>query len=140
MKIVSVFSSLVKKYVYSIILSMVMYLLFCIPADGFSNVTCSGKVDTARVIKSTFDPKTAKWDITWPGRISQYDLVYRSPPIDPMQGIPLGNGDVGVLLWCEDSKIIAVVNKSDLWEDATFGPFYTWDDKEEEYSTTQRHA
>ncbi|MEK7718501.1 MAG: hypothetical protein AAB347_02650, partial [Bacteroidota bacterium] len=65
-------------------------------------------------IQSAFDPKSAKWDIAWPGRVSQYDLVYKSPPIDPMQGIPLGNGDVGALVWCEDSKIILVVNKCDL--------------------------
>jgi alpha-L-fucosidase 2 len=57
-----------------------------------------------------------------------------------MQGIPLGNGDIGVLFWCEDSKIIATVNKSDLWDDASFGPFHNWSAAEEDYSTTQRHA
>jgi alpha-L-fucosidase 2 len=91
-------------------------------------------------IKSAFDPLIGTWDISWPGKLSRYDLVYLSPPIDPMQGIPLGNGDLGVLFWCEDSKIIAVVNKSDLWDDATFGRFHNWDAKEEDYSTTQRHA
>ncbi len=89
---------------------------------------------------SAFNPKTATWDIAWPGRVSQYDLVYLSPPIDPMQGIPLGNGEIGALFWCEDSKIIAVINKSDLWDDAAFGPFHNWDGKEEDVSTTQRHA
>jgi hypothetical protein len=57
-----------------------------------------------------------------------------------MQGIPLGNGDIGVLFWCEDSKIIAAVNKSDLWDDASIGPFHNWSPGEEDYSTTQRHA
>ena len=98
------------------------------------------KPDSEPKTVSAFDPKTATWNISWPGRISQYDLVYLSPPVDPMQGIPLGNGEVGVLFWCEDSKIIAVVNKSDLWDDAAFGPFHNWDGKEEDYSTTQRHA
>jgi len=96
--------------------------------------------EPAKTIQSAFNPKTATWDISWPGRISQYDLVYLSPPIDPMQGIPLGNGEVGVLFWCEDSKIIAVVNKSDLWDDAKFGPFHNWSGEEEDLSTTQRHA
>jgi hypothetical protein len=91
-------------------------------------------------IRSAFDPKSAEWKIGWPGRVSQYDLVYLSPPVDPMQGIPFGNGEVGVLFWCEDSKLIAVVNKSDLWDDAPFGPFHNWSGKEEDYSTTQRHA
>ncbi len=96
--------------------------------------------DSSRSVQSAFDPKTAQWSIEWPGRLSQYDLVYESPPIDPLQGIPLGNGDIGALFWCEDSKIIAVVNKSDLWDDATFGPFHNWSSQEEDYSTTQRHA
>ncbi len=91
-------------------------------------------------IQSSYNPKAFEWDIAWPGRVSQYDLVYKSPPVDPMQGIPLGNGDLGVLFWCEGSKIIAVVNKSDLWDDATFGPFHNWSGEEEDYSTTQRHA
>ena len=96
--------------------------------------------DSSISIKSSFDPQTAEWNISWPGRLSQYDLVYESPPIDPLQGIPLGNGDISALFWCEGSKIIAVVNKSDLWDDATFGPFHNWSREEEDYSTTQRHA
>jgi len=90
-------------------------------------------------IQSAFNPKSAKWEIAWPGRVSQYDLVYLSPPIDPMQGIPLGNGDVGALVWCEDSKIIVVVNKCDLWDDAKSEKFETWNEKYD-YYTTQRHA
>ena len=72
------------------------------------------QLDSESKIYSSFDPDSFEWDIAWPGLISQYDLVYKSPPIDPMQGIPLGNGDVGGLFWCEDSKIIIVVNKCDL--------------------------
>jgi len=91
-------------------------------------------------VLSVFNPKTAKWNISWPGRISQYDLVYLTPPCDPLQGFPLGNGETGVLVWCENSKIIAVVNKSDLWDDAAFTRFGNWNEEEEDYSTTQRHA
>lgn len=91
-------------------------------------------------IRSAFNPKDFHWDISWPGRVSQYDLVYKSPPIDPAQGIALGNGEIGILFWCEDSRIIAAVNKSDLWDDAPFGTFHNWSGKEEDYSTTQRHA
>jgi len=94
----------------------------------------------AKILRSAFNPQTAKWDISWPEQIAQYDLAYLSPPIDPMQGIPLGNGEIGALFWCEDSKIIAVINKSDLWDDAAFGPFRNWSGKEEDYSTTQRQA
>lgn len=84
--------------------------VFCLPYAALSAETGPHpKAETAPSpdsvpagIRSTFDPGTASWNIDWPGRISQYDLVYLSPPIDPLQGIPLGNGDVGVLFWCED--------------------------------------
>jgi len=127
-----------KKITREILLASVI-LLFCNLVFASSDRKSPGKNDQ-KVVQSAFDPKTSRWDISWPGRVSQYDLVYLSPPTDPMQGIPLGNGEIGVLFWCEGSKIIAVVNKSDLWDDAAFGPFQNWSGKEEDYSTTQRHA
>ena len=116
---------------------LILTITFCI----FSGHSAPARQsDPFKAFHSAFNPKTVTWDISWPGRVSQYDLVYLSPPVDPMQGIPLGNGEVGVLFWCEDSKIIAVVNKSDLWDDAKFGPFHNWNGDEEDLSTTQRHA
>jgi hypothetical protein len=100
----------------------------------------SGQAGRGEKFESAFNPAAATWNISMPGRVSRYDLVYLSPPVDPMQGIPLGNGDIGALFWCENSKIIAVVNKSDLWDDASFGPFRNWNGEEEDLSTTQRHA
>lgn len=91
-------------------------------------------------LQSVFDPKTGSWNIEWPGKLSQYDLAYLSPPVDPLQGIPIGNGDIGGLLWCEESKIIIVLNKCDLWDDAAFERFHNWDAAEEDVSTTLRHA
>ena len=72
--------------------------------------------------------------------MAKHDLVYLSPPGDPMQGIPLGNGDIGVLCWCEDTKLIVAINKCDLWDDAAFNRFHNWKAEEEEFSTTLRHA
>ena len=106
------------------------------PVAGFSERINRSSADRP----SSFNPDTGEWNIAWPGKISQYDLVYKSPPIDPFQGIPLGNGDAGVLIWCEESRIIAAVNKCDLWDDAAFESFHNWDAKEEDYSTTLRHA
>ena len=113
-------------------------------SDGTS-IPSAGKTDGAsfanrQTIKSAFNPKDFRWDISWPGRVSQYDLVYKSPPIDPMQGIPLGNGDVSALLWCEQSRIIIVVNKSDLWDDAKKDELNNWKNEKTDYYTTQRHA
>jgi alpha-L-fucosidase 2 len=113
------------------------------PLIIISFLSLSGKSGPGKAnkgIKSAFNPATAAWNISWPGRISQYNLVYLNPPVDPMQGIPLGNGEIGVLFWCKDSKIVAVVNKSDLWDGASFGPFKNWEEKEEDCSTTQRNA
>jgi len=118
-------------------LQITLFFVFC-----FCSCLCAFSQQSLeeKSIQSAFNPSSVQWDISWPGRVSQYDLAYLSPPIDPLQGIPLGNGEIGVLFWCEDSKIIAVVNKSDLWDDAPFGPFRNWSGKEEDYSTTQRHA
>ncbi|MEQ8924782.1 MAG: hypothetical protein RLO81_03150 [Fulvivirga sp.] len=73
--------------------------------------------DSTKIIQSSFNLNNKEWSIKWPNRVSQYDLVYKSPPIDPLQGIPLGNGEIGSLIWCDGSKIIIAVNKSDLWDD-----------------------
>jgi len=91
-------------------------------------------------MNSPFDPNRGTWKMDWPGRVARYDLVFQTPPSDPMQGIPIGNGEIGVLAWCEGSKLICVINKSDLWDDAKFGQFHNWWSQEEEFSTTLRHG
>jgi len=93
-----------------------------------------------KAAKSAFNPKTGTWEIGWPGRVARHDVVYLSPPADPMQGMPIGNGDVGVLCWCEESRIILAVNKCDLWDDADFDRFHNWKAEEEECNTALRHA
>lgn len=91
-------------------------------------------------MNTSFDPTLMQWNIPWPGRVARHDLVYLSPPDDPTQGIPLGNGDVGVLCWCDGSKLMLAVNKCDLWDDAPFERFHNWEAKQEECNTTLRHA
>jgi alpha-L-fucosidase 2 len=120
-------------YVFSI--SILLFL-----TAGALSSTAYCQKGSGKPVSSSFNPLSSEWNISWPGRVSKYDLVCLSPPADPMQGIPLGNGETGVLFWCEDSKIIAAVNKSDLWDDAPFGPFHNWSSKEEDLSTTLRHA
>lgn len=92
-------------------------------------------------MKSAFDLKTGTWNIPWPERISRHDVVYQTPPDDPLHGLPLGNGEFGALCWFEGSRLYIVLNKSDLWDDAAFTRFHCWDQiKEEERSTTLRHG
>ena len=92
-------------------------------------------------MKSAFAPTKGEWNIGWPGRVARYDLVYQSPPDDPTQGFPLGNGDVGVLVWTEGSKVVFVLNKCDLWDDAPAGRRQcNWALADEDCCTALRHA
>ncbi len=91
-------------------------------------------------MQTAFNPHTGEWMIEWPGRLSRHDVVYLSPPCDPLQGLPIGNGDIGVLAWCEDSRVIMAVNKCDLWDAAPFTRFHNWAAEEEDRSSALRHA
>ena len=57
-----------------------------------------------------------------------------------MTGLMLGNGEVGVLCYVSGTKIILVINRSDLWDDADFGVFNSSALDEEELHTTLRHG
>lgn len=78
------------------------------------------------------------WNIPWPQRVSQHDLVYLSPPDDPMQGLPIGNGDLGALVWTEGSRVQLAINKVDTWDDGPDANFHNWAAAEEEQQTTLR--
>ncbi len=91
-------------------------------------------------MQTAFNFQTGKWNISWPGRIAKHDLVYHSVFDDPMRGIPLGNGDVGVLCWCQESRLIFVINKCDLWEDSGKPELNMWGDKKGESITTLCHG
>lgn len=69
-------------------------------------------------MNSSFSFREGKWKVSWPERVSQQDIVCLSPPLDPMQGLPLGNGDMGALVWCEPQRLVLAVNKCDLWDDS----------------------
>ena len=92
------------------------------------------------MITTNFNKNLGDFDIAWPQRVSRHDLVYKAPPTDPMQyGMPIGNGDIGAILWCDDRKLYLALNKSDLFDDdAVKGMFYT--SRHEENRTTLRHG
>ncbi len=91
--------------------------------------------------KTCFNKANGTFDIAWPGRVARHDIVYKAPPSDPMQyGMPIGNGDIGALVWCDDRKIFIAFNKCDLWDDAPFGTFQNWKPEQEECSSTLRHG
>lgn len=79
-----------------------------------------------------------RWNLPWPQRVSQHDVVYLSPPDDPMQGLPVGNGDLGALVWTEGRRVHLAVNKVDTWDDGLEGSVESWDAKTEEKQTSLR--
>lgn len=86
-------------------------------------------------MESSYSPISNIWNMEWPGRVSQHDVVYLSPPVDPLQGLPIGNGDIGLLLWAEGNRLIAAVNKCDTWDDNEEREFHNWGKSEEENHT-----
>jgi hypothetical protein len=94
----------------------------------------------AAAIESAYSLQDGTWNIDWPERLSQHDVVYLSPPEDPALGLPIGNGDVGALLWTTDRALIIAINKNDVWDDDKPGPFHNWGASEEGHRTSQRHC
>ena len=83
--------------------------------------------------------RARNWQIAWPERLSQHDVVYLSPPDDPSLGLPIGNGDLGALLWSTSNELVVALNKCDTWDDGPAGPFSGRRELEEHF-TTLRHC
>lgn len=47
--------------------------------------------------------------------LSKHDIVYLSPTQLEAEGFPMGNGDMGGMIWNNDNGIELQVNKNDLW-------------------------
>jgi len=118
-------------------------LLVAVWAAGAAEVSANQVTATPATslsLTSSYSPREGKWQIDWPVRLSQHDVVYLSPPEDPSLGLPIGNGDLGALLWTTDSKLVLAINKCDTWDDNKPGPFGNWTRAEEESYTTLRHG
>ena len=51
------------------------------------------------------------------GYLSKHYIVYFSPTELEAEGFPMGNGDMGGMIWNHDNGIELQVNKNDLWSD-----------------------
>lgn len=60
--------------------------------------------------------------------LSQHDVVYNSPPRLGEQGMPIGDGDLGAMVWCPPGEIRLQINKSDLWWENTPPKPGRWED------------
>ena len=52
--------------------------------------------------------------------MSQHDVVYHAPALHGAQGMPIGDGDIGAMVWCPDTLRFQI-QKSDLWADPEIG-------------------
>lgn len=48
--------------------------------------------------------------------LKKYDIVYLDPDYEGYNGFPLGNGDLGGMLWCTENGIKIQINKIDLYD------------------------
>lgn len=54
--------------------------------------------------------------VDYPAYFSGHDIVYLSPPVEGWEGFPLGNGDLGGMIWCTPSGFKLQLNKTDTWD------------------------
>ncbi|MCL5098917.1 MAG: glycoside hydrolase family 95 protein [Candidatus Omnitrophica bacterium] len=57
-----------------------------------------------------------RMEIDWPNLVSSRDLILTTPPPDAVNGLLLGNGDVGVSVYGPPECLILQVGKNDLWD------------------------
>jgi alpha-L-fucosidase 2 len=60
--------------------------------------------------------------------LSQHDIVYQVPPRLGEQGMPIGDGDLGAMLWCPDGEVRLQINKTDLWWENPTPQLGRWED------------
>lgn len=50
--------------------------------------------------------------------LSKHDIVYKTPAYEGFEGFPLGNGDLGGMVWSCNNGVEVQINKSDLFDKA----------------------
>lgn len=53
-----------------------------------------------------------------PNYLSRHDIVYQTPAYEGFEGFPLGNGDLGGMIWNTNNGIEVQINKNDLFDQA----------------------
>lgn len=95
------------------------------------------------MIKTLFDPSKKTWNRRTTAHVPKHDLYFGTPLNTKWAGLPLGDGDMGSLLWLEQDGLHIHINKCDLWNDAPAG--VTYDDEcycsdHEEELTSVKHG
>ncbi|HLK61424.1 MAG TPA: DUF5703 domain-containing protein, partial [Chthonomonadaceae bacterium] len=60
-------------------------------------------------------------NVDYAAYLAQHDLVYQVPPSSGTEAMPMGDGDLGVSLWCP-KHLTFQIQKSDLWADPPTAP------------------
>jgi len=66
--------------------------------------------------------------VDWDAYLSKHDVVFLSPTADGFEGFPIGNGDLGAMVWTPPDRIQMQINKVNTWDDAPEGSFAPWED------------
>lgn len=56
-------------------------------------------------------------DVDYASYLSKHDIVYLSPALEGYEGFPIGNGDMGGMLWTPSGGLSLTLNKCDAWDD-----------------------
>ena len=48
--------------------------------------------------------------------LSRHDIVYRTPAYEGFEGFPIGNGDIGGMVWNTNTGLEVQINKNDLFD------------------------
>lgn len=56
------------------------------------------------------------FDINCTEYLYKHDIVYQSPLEDGFEGFPLGNGDMGTMIWTAEQGYRLQINKNDTWD------------------------
>ena len=59
-------------------------------------------------------------NVDYASYLAQHDVLYQAPPLSGSEGMPIGDGDLGAMLWCPE-RLRFQVQKSDLWSDPPDG-------------------
>ena len=89
-----------------------------------SSLLSAPAVETASTqVAASTPPATSSHDIL-PMRayLAQHDLIYAAPPSEWEEGIPLGNGDMGALIWGDGNPLRITLDKYDVWETRSSWP------------------
>lgn len=56
------------------------------------------------------------FNVDYSSYLSKHDIVYLEPEMEGYNGFPVGNGDLGGLLWCNNNGLNIQINKIDLYD------------------------